>query len=297
MITDAFLNTERDLSRRIFGYYIDKVVGLMQIGEKDYGVWYKDCLTVNCLMKAIHSLTLVDGVVYLGRSIVGESYFKTLRDNIREYLNAEIRRTVYVDLDITDNNPLISPSEPSIIMSYSSLHRAWESFDIPVPYDNVTTISLPFNISVADRNSLTVTVNDHDPNNLVLPSQEGCHIIGTSLYWHHYFNLKAGDVITIKFLKVSTEVQSYSVVAPAPTASDQWVTNEFADAFEFDGINKTFTFSERFMAGSTQVFNPYPMVPGISYTESLDGFSITFVDAPDPATSYLWWNFKKYQTV
>jgi len=73
------------------------------------------------------------------------------------------------------------------------------------------------------------------------------------------------------------------------------VNNEPAIPSEFDGINKTFTFSNTFKPGSTCVYYGTTRQPlDESYTESIDGTSITFLgDAPDPAVATLFWDYIK----
>lgn len=203
MITQENLNAEKDLTRRIFGYYVDKMIDAIKSGSKEYNSFYVNAMNTNFIMKCAHSLSIVSGEVYLNRNLVGEVFYKKVRDKIREYLNSELRQIIYADLGAEEASQLFNPSEPPIIVTYTdSIHR-WVSYSIIVAEDRATEISLPFNIVVADANSLTVTINDQNPDSLVAPEAEGCHIVGTTLYWHNYYDLRTGDTIVIKFDKIS----------------------------------------------------------------------------------------------
>lgn len=202
MITQSFLNTEVDLAKRIFIYYTDKIIDALLIGEKDYQQWYIDSLQIYCLTESLISLNLTDDKVCIGPTEVGESFLLSLGSKVREFLNYELREIVYAELDESDVivAPII-PSTPPIILRIP-VQMPWDYKEIIVTADDVTTVTLPFNIAVADVNSLSVTVNDHDPDSLSAPEAEGCHIIGTTLYWHNYYNLKLNDKIVIKFQRI-----------------------------------------------------------------------------------------------
>lgn len=202
-ITQSFLNTEIDLAERIFTYYTDKLIDLLLVGEKDYQKWYTDSLQVFCLAESLKSLDVTDSKVYIGSHEVGESFLISIGSKVREYLNYELREIVYAELDEKDIiiEPII-PSTPPIIIRIPT-QTGWNHYEISITNNDVTTVALPFNIAIADTNSLSVTVNDHDPDHLVDPAAEGCHITGTTLYWHNYYNLKAGDKIFIKFQRIA----------------------------------------------------------------------------------------------
>lgn len=202
MITQSFLNTEVDLAKRIFIYYTDKILDILLVGDKDYENWYIDSLQIFALTEAIISVNVIDGKVYIGPEEVGEDFLIGLGSKVREYLTYELRQIVYAELDAEDTlkEAVIPPTPPIIINRPYAL--GWEYFEIIVTTDDVTTVALPFNIAAADTKSLSVTVNDQDPDHLVDPSAEGCHIVGTTLYWHNYYNLKTGDKIAIKFQRI-----------------------------------------------------------------------------------------------
>lgn len=202
MITQSFLNTEVDLAKRIFIYYTDKILDILLVGDKDYENWYIDSLQIFCLTEAMMSVNVIDGKVYIGPEEVGEDFLLGLGSKVREYLNYELRQIVYAELDEDDETKGgVIPTTPPIIINVPYA-LGWEYFEITVASDDVTTVALPFNIASADTKSLSVTVNDQDPDHLVDPAAEGCHIIGANLYWHNYYNLKSGDKIAIKYQRI-----------------------------------------------------------------------------------------------
>ena len=72
---------------------------------------------------------------------------------------------------------------------------------IDIVMDDTTAITVPFNISDIDENSLVITTStDGDPIPMVDPEEEGVHFVGTVMYWHTYYELKAGDKVRIVYL-------------------------------------------------------------------------------------------------
>lgn len=203
MITQLQKNKDSDLARRIFLYYQDKMLAYLSVGSDRYMEWYKDSCLLYYLSKAIHSIVRdSDGVLWIGnKSVEDETFLKTM-SLIKEYMNYDLQRSInYNDLasDELVSDILPPPSAPSI-MFYG---EEWVSYTVEVPQDDVTTVDMPFNIADADIDSLRITLNDGDPIHVAPAEEEGCHFNGTTLYWHTYYNLKAGDKIFIQFLKVS----------------------------------------------------------------------------------------------
>ena len=204
MITSEYLNSEKDLAKRIFIYYTDKLLSLMSVGSDSYINWYKKSCMLYFLLKGLFSFRLVDGVLYIGSEEASEDLLYSYTANIREFVTYDVRELQYINLDVVGNvkDTVIIPTPP-ILISYTINSAAWKYYIIDVTVDDVTTVTLPFDFAEADPNSLNITVNDGDPVFLVSPSEEGIHIIGSTLYWHTYYNLKAGDKISIRYLKIA----------------------------------------------------------------------------------------------
>jgi len=204
MITPEYLNSEKDLAKRIFIYYTDKLLAFLNVGSDSYIEWYKKSCNLYYLLKGLTSFRLTNGVLYLGSEEVTQDLLYQYTANVREYITYEIRELQYINLDVVGNvkDCVIIPTPP-ILISYTINSAAWKYYIVDVLIDDVTTVALPFDFNEADPNSLNLTVNDGDPVFLVSPSEEGIHIIDSTLYWHTYYNLKAGDKISIRYLKIA----------------------------------------------------------------------------------------------
>ena len=207
MITQAYLNSEIDLAKRIFIYYSDKLLDKLSVAERDRTPWYIDSLQLDYFLSALLSLTLIDGVLYLGSEIVEPSYLEGVGQSVREFLNAELRQILYLELDEDDiiKDGTI-PTEPPTVIVIGGSTYGWRHWDIVVTSEAQTVVPLPFNISQADSNSLTVTVNDQDPDHLTAMEQEGCTIVGRTLYWHNYYDLHIGDILVIIYQQINSSV-------------------------------------------------------------------------------------------
>ena len=124
MITPEFLNQEQLLSRIIYGYYVDELLDSMLVNKVDVDQLYQDCLTVNVLMKSIHSMRVVGDEVFIGNHLIGDVYFKNAREKIREYLTYAIQDVDYPGVDMFSLH--IDPSRaPSLVATiYSSSRTA-----------------------------------------------------------------------------------------------------------------------------------------------------------------------------
>jgi hypothetical protein len=200
MITQGYLNSEIDLAKRVYIYYTDKLLDILEAGNNDYQQWYRDSIQINYFLKALLAINLIDDRIYIGSGEVNKEFVVGLGASIREFLDYELKEIVIFGEQVLPD-PINPPSPPIIIIKETTrLH--WEYFDILITVDDPTTVALPFDIYVADRNSLMVTVNDNDPDNLVTPEEEGCHIIASTLYWHNYYELKTGDHLYIRFERI-----------------------------------------------------------------------------------------------
>ena len=200
MITQSFLSSEIDLAKRIYIYYTDKLLDVLESGNKDYQQWYRDSIQINYFTKALLSVNLIDDKIYLGSGEVDQAFVLGLGASIREFLNYDLREIVLLGEQVLPDP--INPPSPPVIIVKEAIVLHWEYYDILITVDDPTTVALPFDIYVADANSLKVTVTDHDPSNLVAPDQLGCHIIASTLYWHDYYNLKAGNHVFINFKRI-----------------------------------------------------------------------------------------------
>jgi len=203
MITQAYLNTEIDLAKRIFIYYTDKLLDIYSVGNKEIQPWYNDSLTIDYLLNALMVCEVVNGSVFIGSNEMPVSYLQGISARVREFLNYELRQIVYAELDQDDHISTQIPSEPPTVIMVNTPPLGWAEWSIVITQDDVTEVALPFNISAADIYSLSITINGDDPFGLAAPDEEGCHIIGTTLYWHNYYNLKTDDVLVIKYQMIA----------------------------------------------------------------------------------------------
>jgi hypothetical protein len=204
MITSEYLNSEKDLAKRIFIYHTDKLLAFLNVGSDSYLSWYKKSCNLYYLIKGLMSFRISGNKLYLGSEEVNLDLLYQYTSNIREYVPYDVREFQYINLDVMGNvkDITIIPTPP-ILISYTINSATWKYYVVDVLMDDAATVTLPFNFAEADPNSLNLTVNDGDPVFLVSPSEEGFHIIGSTLYWHTYYNLKAGDKISIRYLKIA----------------------------------------------------------------------------------------------
>jgi len=202
MITQSILNSEFDLCKRIYLYYWDKVANFISIGSDEYITWYKDLNCLHFISNAIKSIDLVDGELYIGDTLISEDDFGKMTSSMREYINYELRDTVYTFVDADKDE---ETTTPPIVVVYNNQFQDWRAVTITVLYDDVNALTLPFSLSQVDPEATRVTVNDNDPIHLTQPTEEGCHIVGSTLYWHTYYNLKAGDKVFIQYLITVTQ--------------------------------------------------------------------------------------------
>jgi len=201
MITQEQLNTEIDLAKRIYLYYFDKYATLLTIGSDKYISWYKDLCILYFLSRGLKAIRIESDKLYIGDSEIDDDTFNLFCLNVREYITSDISDIVYAELDQYGNIKDYSrPATPPTIVTYEGFNQSWESVVIEVLADDQDEVTLPFNIASVNTNSIRIVVNDNDPIPMVDPLEEGVHIIGTTLYWHTYYNLKSGDKIYIQYL-------------------------------------------------------------------------------------------------
>lgn len=202
MVTQEQLNTEIDLSKRLYLYYFDKYATLLTIGSDKYLSWYKDLCILYFLSKGLKSIRIEDGLMYIGDTEIDENFYGRFCLGIREFVTSDIGDIVYAELDIYGNiKDISSPSTPPVIVTYQGFNKEPMVALIPIVMDNTTAITVPFNIANIDTNSLIITTSmDGDPIPMVAPEAEGVHFVGTVMYWHTYYELKAGDIVRIVYL-------------------------------------------------------------------------------------------------
>lgn len=202
MISQETINAELDLAKRIYLYYLDKYADTLSIGSANNIKWYKELCQLYFITDCIQMVSIRDGELYIGSEVIDDEDWRTMTSLIREFVNYDIRDIVYTELDtdskVKDYN---SPLVPPIIVSYQTFNQNWESQLITVTEDDITEVTVEFNIADVDADSIIVTVNDGNPILVVAPEDEGIHFIGTTMYWHTYYNLKIDDVIQIQYLK------------------------------------------------------------------------------------------------
>jgi len=204
MITQETINSELDLAKRIYIYYLDKLATYLAIGSGSYVDWYKDLCTLYYLTEQLQNIYISDDVAYIGGIEIDDDDFAIITGNIREYINYDIRDIVYADLDSSGKvKDYSSPSVPPMLVTYQSTNQNSLSILITIETDDVSELTLPFNVADINTNTITATVNDNDPLYMVSPSAEGFHIVGNTLFWHTYYNLKIGDILRIEYTLIA----------------------------------------------------------------------------------------------
>jgi len=202
MVTQSQLNTEIDLAKRIYLYYFDKYATYLTIGSDKYLQWYKDLCVLYFLVRGLKSVRIVDDLLYIGDTEIDETMYAKFGSLAREYVTSDISDIVYAELDIYGNiKDISSPSTPPVIVTYQGFNKEPMVALIDIVMDNTTAITVPFNINNVDVDSLVITTStDGDPIPMVDPEEEGVHFVGTTMYWHTYYELKAGDKVRIVYL-------------------------------------------------------------------------------------------------
>ncbi len=207
MITQEILNTELDLAKKIYIYYLDKLAAYESVGSNRYMSWYKDLCVLYYLTDQLQLVRFDNGLMYIGSQEIDEDDFSTITRNIREFIDYDVRDLVYAELDADGKIKDFyssNPATPPVIVSYQQFNENWQSVLITVTEDNRTEFTVPFNIANVDTNALIVTVStDSNPIPVVSMGSEGVTFVGSTMYWHTYYNVKAGDIIRIQYLVIS----------------------------------------------------------------------------------------------
>lgn len=204
MITPTVISREFDLAKKIYLHYWDKMADYISIGSDKYIKWYKDLCQLFYLTQMMESVYAMNGKLYIGSKQILEDDFIKITYNIREFLTNSLREEVYASLDSEGNiNDYTNPGSPVSLITYNNYTQDWKSTIVDISTDDVTTVALPFDIANTDPESIRLIVNDSDPIFITDPQEEGFHILGDTLYWHTYFNLKAGDRLFIQYLEIT----------------------------------------------------------------------------------------------
>lgn len=202
MISQETISAELDLAKRIYLYYLDKYADMLSIGSINSVKWHKELCQLYFITDCMQMVYIEDDELHVASEVIDDEDWRTMTSFIREFVNYDIRDIVYTDLDtdskVKDYN---SPLVPPIIVSYQTFNQNWESQLITIVEDDITEVEVGFDIADVDTDSIRVTVNDNDPVMVVAPEDEGIHFVGTTLFWHTYYNLKIDDVIQIQYLK------------------------------------------------------------------------------------------------
>jgi hypothetical protein len=195
MITESYLNKEIDLAKKIFIYYIDKTINYLSVGSDRYTQWYIDSLQLYVLLNYLLEVRIEDNTPYCGAEEASESLLlKTFR-KVREYYTIDID-TAYSFTEV---------SVP-VIPSYRQPFVAdWKSITFIITEDDITSLDLGVDLeAISDMESIQLVVNGlSDPNYNTNTEVNGYHIVGSTLYWHNYYNLKTGDTVRIQYLQIA----------------------------------------------------------------------------------------------
>lgn len=202
MISQEIINAELDLAKRIYLHYLDKYSDMLSIGSSNNTKWYKELCQLYFITDCMQMVYIESGKIKIASEIITDQDWRTITSLVREFVNYDIRDIVYTSLDSDFKvKDYTSPLVPPIIVSYQTLNQNWESQLITITQDDVASVTVEFNIANVDIDTIRVTVNDNDPVLVVSPASEGIHFVGTTMFWHTYYNLKIDDVIQIQYLK------------------------------------------------------------------------------------------------
>jgi len=150
MITQAYLNTEIDLAKRIFIYHTDKLLDVISVGGRNIQPWYNDAIQVEYFLNALLSCNIINGSVFIGPNEMDQTWLSGVGSRVREFLNHELRQIVYSDLDESDHYTNYNPSEPPTVIIINTPALGWLEYPIEITEDDIAEVALPFDISIAD---------------------------------------------------------------------------------------------------------------------------------------------------
>ena len=196
MVTDTYLNLEKDLGARVFLYYSDKAIEYAIINSDKFYKWYIDSMELDLLSSAMSAIYIVDDELFIGDTEIDLNFFRLLGSKIREYYKATIDN-IYPEgsiIDPTDDDPEI-PITPPTVVPYLA---AWRKTSVTITQDATTTVILPFNVDNIDINSLSIWTSDTSPGEDLAGAYT---IVDGSIIWDYYFDLNTGDIIYMNYLQ------------------------------------------------------------------------------------------------
>lgn len=209
MISTIRINTELlrciNIRYKFIELYTDSVLtGQLSLIHK----YAKDILTLNALEKALSK------AVYYSFT---ETEIELLISNIREYVHAlELNSIVdyftikYPNMPCPTNIqfPFAEPNTDNVqdttdnttddFLKSVETSTEWRSQILSITSNGQTTITgLNFSIGNVDVDSVLLEVQGDDPD--YTTTGDGYHIIGSTLYWHNFYDLRVGMVVKIRW--------------------------------------------------------------------------------------------------
>ena len=194
MITQSYLDTELALAKKIFMYYTDKTYDYLVVGSDRYLKWYLDSCQLYYLLSFLEAIIIdTEGIPYIGYFEVPLTTISKVFDKVREYYTTDCDAAGEYGTPISG---IITPpnfAEPFV--------ADWKELIYPITTNNTTTIVLPFTYTNIDPDTLMVIVEGYGAIKQTEVG-EGFHIVGNTLYWHHYFNLDAGANVHFRYKQI-----------------------------------------------------------------------------------------------
>jgi hypothetical protein len=111
-------------------------------------------------------------------------------------------------LKINEYYPVLDLADPTFINDVYSTSTTttvvvtnnWNEYQIPITSNGITTLpNMPVDVSTIDKDTLFLFVNgDSVPYNDSI-SADGYNMVGTTLYWHYFYDLKTTDIVILKW--------------------------------------------------------------------------------------------------
>jgi len=131
---------------------------------------------------------------------------------INKYIVVEgdIITTIIVEGDNIIKNAIINEGDVIVIGGNTTIHTGdtiitqlignteWKSKNLVITSDGQTTIpDIGFDIANVDIDTIRLEVQGDD--SVYSTTGDGYHIVGSTLYWHHFYDLKIGMQVAIKW--------------------------------------------------------------------------------------------------
>ena len=168
----------------------------------------KDIMTLYALEKALYNAvyydftdTEIENIIYKIREFLGMlSYVSKVDYFLTKYPGLDCGTDVTTPY--TKPTDIPGSNENTIIVNNNNTvdNTEWHTTDLTpkITVDGQTVIpDIGFNISDIDIDTVLLQVQGDDSYYTV--SGEGFHIVGTTLYWHSFYDLKVGMQIVIKW--------------------------------------------------------------------------------------------------